>query len=171
MLQVSKSTIGEDVIFLRQEAKQNISNYINDRLPYEFEQCVVGISKILRHVLKITDDDTINTREKMKALSLAKDCYAVKLNLLGNAGVINSAMRNRYTVTEPDNEDQEKYLEVGKQTSEEIDSHLSERRSYAPQNPKVQARQGYQIPPHTCLKYPNPNPTLFFGHNNKCSKV
>jgi hypothetical protein len=35
-------------------------------------------------------------------------------------------MRYRYTVTEPDNESQEKYLEVGKQTSEEIDSHLSE---------------------------------------------
>ena len=32
----------------------------------------------------------------------------------------------RYTVTEPNSEDQEKYLEVGKQTSEEIDSHLSE---------------------------------------------
>jgi hypothetical protein len=35
-------------------------------------------------------------------------------------------MRYRYTVTEPDNKSQEKYLEVGKQTSEEIDSHLSE---------------------------------------------
>ena len=35
-------------------------------------------------------------------------------------------MRYRYTVTEPNSEDQEKYLEVGKQTSEEIDSHLSE---------------------------------------------
>jgi hypothetical protein len=29
-------------------------------------------------------------------------------------------------VTEPNNEGKEKYLEVGKQTSEEIDSHLSE---------------------------------------------
>jgi hypothetical protein len=35
-------------------------------------------------------------------------------------------MRYRYMVTEPNNESQEKYLEVGKQTSEEIDSHLSE---------------------------------------------
>jgi hypothetical protein len=35
-------------------------------------------------------------------------------------------MRYRYTVTEPNNDSQEKYLEVGKQTSEEIDSHLSE---------------------------------------------
>ena len=35
-------------------------------------------------------------------------------------------MRYRYTVTEPNSEDQEKYLEVGKQTSEEIDSHLGE---------------------------------------------
>ena len=35
-------------------------------------------------------------------------------------------MRYKYTVTEPNNESQEKYLEVGKQTSEEIDSHLNE---------------------------------------------
>ena len=34
--------------------------------------------------------------------------------------------RYQYTVIDPDNESQEKYLEVGKQTSEEIDSHLSE---------------------------------------------
>ena len=35
-------------------------------------------------------------------------------------------MRYIYAVTDPDNENQEKYLGVGKQTSEEIDSHLSE---------------------------------------------
>ena len=35
-------------------------------------------------------------------------------------------MRYKYTVTEPNNESQEKYLEVGKQTSEEIDSYLNE---------------------------------------------
>jgi hypothetical protein len=34
--------------------------------------------------------------------------------------------RYRYMVTEPNNEGKEKYLEVGKQTSEEIDSHLGE---------------------------------------------
>src|SRR5215204_6541077 len=36
------------------------------------------------------------------------------------------SQRYRYTVTEPDNGSQEKYLEVGKRTSEDIDSHLSE---------------------------------------------
>jgi hypothetical protein len=34
--------------------------------------------------------------------------------------------RYRYTVTEPNNGSQEKYLEVGKRTSEDIDSNLSE---------------------------------------------
>lgn len=34
--------------------------------------------------------------------------------------------RYRYIVTEPNNRSQEKYLEVGKRTSEDIDSHLSE---------------------------------------------
>jgi hypothetical protein len=38
------------------------------------------------------------------------------------------SIRYRYTVTEPNssNSDQEKYLEVGKQTSEDIDSNLRE---------------------------------------------
>ena len=48
-------------------------------------------------------------------------------------------MRYRYTVTESDNESQEKYLEVGKQTSEEIDSHLSEGHMLT-KNPKVWTR-------------------------------
>src|SRR5919107_5030737 len=37
------------------------------------------------------------------------------------------SQRYRYTVTEPDNgSNQEKYLEVGKRTSEDIDAYLSE---------------------------------------------
>jgi hypothetical protein len=34
--------------------------------------------------------------------------------------------RYRYTVTEPNNGSQEKYVEAGKRTSEDIDPHLSE---------------------------------------------
>lgn len=38
-------------------------------------------------------------------------------------------MRYMYTVTEPNNGNQEKVLEVGKRTSQEIDSHLSKGRT------------------------------------------
>jgi hypothetical protein len=36
------------------------------------------------------------------------------------------SQRYRYTVTDPHNSNQEKYLEVGKRTSEDIDAYLSE---------------------------------------------
>jgi hypothetical protein len=35
----------------------------------------------------------INKREKIQALSLAKECYSMKLDLLTNATVVNDAMR------------------------------------------------------------------------------
>jgi hypothetical protein len=38
-------------------------------------------------------------------------------------------LRYMYTVSEPNNGNQEKFLEVGKRTSQEIDSHLVEGRS------------------------------------------
>ena len=36
------------------------------------------------------------------------------------------SQRYRYTVTDPNNSNQEKYLDVGKRTSEDIDAYLSE---------------------------------------------
>ena len=43
MLQVSNATVANDQIFLRQKAKENIKSYVNERLPEEYEKCLVGI--------------------------------------------------------------------------------------------------------------------------------
>lgn len=40
-----------------------------------------------------TSQQTQDKREKMQALSLAKDCYAMKLELLTNATVVDDAIR------------------------------------------------------------------------------
>jgi hypothetical protein len=37
--------------------------------------------------------NTVDKREKMQALSLAKDCYSMKLDLLTNATVVDDAIR------------------------------------------------------------------------------
>ena len=42
-LQVDLSIISRDVYFLRQQAKQNIKRYIDERLPEEYEKCLVGL--------------------------------------------------------------------------------------------------------------------------------
>jgi hypothetical protein len=48
VLQVDLSIISRDVYYLRQQAKSNIKKYIDERLPEEYEKCLVGLTAILR---------------------------------------------------------------------------------------------------------------------------
>ena len=48
ILQISHGTVGNDQNFLRQKAKENIKSHVDERLPEEYEKCLVGITSILR---------------------------------------------------------------------------------------------------------------------------
>ncbi len=48
ILQISQPTINRDITYLRQQAKSNIRKYIDERLPEEYEKCLVGLAAILR---------------------------------------------------------------------------------------------------------------------------
>jgi hypothetical protein len=91
-LQISQSTINRDITYLRQQAITNIRKYIDERLPQEYEKCLVGLTAILREAWN-TSQQTEDRREKIQALSLAKDCYSMKLELLTNATVVDDAIR------------------------------------------------------------------------------
>jgi IS30 family transposase len=92
ILQVSNGTINRDLSILRQHAKTNIRKYINERLPEEYEKCLVGLNAITREAWN-TAQSTEDKREKIQALSLAKECYSMKLDLLTNATVVDDAIR------------------------------------------------------------------------------
>jgi hypothetical protein len=92
VLQVDLSIISRDVYFLRQQAKDNIKKYIDDRLPEEYEKCLVRLNAITKEAWN-TANNTNDKREKIQALSLAKDCYSMKLDLLTNATVVDDAIR------------------------------------------------------------------------------
>jgi predicted transcriptional regulator len=92
ILQISQPTINRDMTYLRQQAKENIKKYIDERLPEEYEKCLVGLAAITKEAWN-TAQNTEDKREKIQALSLAKDCYSMKLDLLTNATVVDYAMR------------------------------------------------------------------------------
>jgi hypothetical protein len=91
-LQVSIGTVNRDLSILRHQAKDNIKRYIDERLPEEYERCLVGLNAITREAWD-TADNTEDKREKMQALSLAKECYSMKMDLLTNATVVDDAIR------------------------------------------------------------------------------
>jgi hypothetical protein len=90
--QISQPTINRDLSYLRQQAKDNIKRYIDERLPVEYEKCMVGLNAITREAWN-TAQSTEDKREKIQALSLAKECYSMKLDLLTNATVVDDAIR------------------------------------------------------------------------------
>jgi predicted transcriptional regulator len=95
ILHVGLATVNRDIAYLRQQSKENIKKYIDERLPEEYEKCLVGLTAITREAWN-TAQSTEDKREKIQALSLAKECYSMKLELLTNATVVDDAIRFVY---------------------------------------------------------------------------
>lgn len=92
ILQISIATISKDLSFIREEAKIHVRKYIDERLPEEYEKCLVGLTAILKEAWAASQH-TEDNREKIQALSLAKECYSMKLELLTNATVVDDAIK------------------------------------------------------------------------------
>src|SRR5215212_9890673 len=90
-LQVGLATVNRDISYLRNLAKTNIKSYIDERLPEEYEKCLVGLNAITKEAWN-TAHNTEDKREKIQALSLAKECYSMKMDLLTNATVVDDAI-------------------------------------------------------------------------------
>ena len=92
ILKISEPTVSRDLSYLKNQAKSNITRYIDEKLPNEYEKCLVGLTSILKEAWT-TAANTEDKREKIQALLLAKECYSMKLDLLTNATVVNDAIR------------------------------------------------------------------------------
>jgi hypothetical protein len=84
ILKISEPTVSRDISHLKNQAKSLIKEYVDHKLPEEYEKCLVGLNSILREAWT-TASNASNEREKIQVLSLAKECYAMKLDLLTNA--------------------------------------------------------------------------------------
>jgi hypothetical protein len=71
VLQVDRSTICRDADYLRRQAKENIARYVDERLPEEYEKCLVGLNSILKEAWTISQTEGIKG-DKIKALALAR---------------------------------------------------------------------------------------------------
>jgi hypothetical protein len=120
ILQVDKSIICRDIAYLKQQSKENIKRYIDERLPEEYEKCLVGLTAITREAWN-TAASTEDKREKIQALSLAKECYSMKLDLLTNATVVDDAIRFVSSNRSKNNQKSSSLLEADKEVSKEPD--------------------------------------------------
>ena len=91
-LHVSKTVIGEDMLYLRKRAKESIKEYVTEHLPEQYQVCLSALDTILKNAFVILQKSQDN-REKLAAMELFKDTQITKLELLSNATTIDSALQ------------------------------------------------------------------------------
>ena len=91
-LQVDESTISRDIAYLKEQARYNIKNYIEDRLPLEFEKCLAALNAVRKNAWKVAEEST-NGKLKIQALSLVKESTSTTMDMLTNAAVVDDAIR------------------------------------------------------------------------------
>jgi hypothetical protein len=107
-LQISLGTVNKDLSYLRQQAQENLKTHIQDKLPEEYQNCMVGINQVLKicwdivnksrninndnngnqTVTMMTDNKTV-----LQALALINDCNKYKMDLTTNGVVITDAIK------------------------------------------------------------------------------
>ena len=103
ILQVGLATVNRNLQYLRQEAKENIRRYIDDKLPLEYQKCLVGLDSILGKTWDIVNNEESSAKDRIQAVSVGLQAYGMKIYLLTNATVVERAVqfvdRNRTGLT------------------------------------------------------------------------
>jgi hypothetical protein len=84
--------VNGDLKYIRNRAKDKIRELIDKRLPEEYNRTLAGLDSILRESWAIKENATDN-RERMQALSLAKECYNSRLEMLTNPDLVEDIVR------------------------------------------------------------------------------
>jgi hypothetical protein len=115
-LHVGIGTVNKDLFYLRQQAHDNLQMHIQQKLPEEYQNCMVGMKQVLRlswgiandryhnnnnnnNENGLNDNDSNRTmtesdnKTRLQALALINDCYKYIMDLTTNGVVITDAIK------------------------------------------------------------------------------
>jgi hypothetical protein len=93
VLQVGKTTVHKDLAYLSRQAKENLKTHIQDKLPEEYQKCMVGINQVLNMAWSIVNKSVVDDKTRLQALALINDCNKYKMDLTTNGVVITDAIK------------------------------------------------------------------------------
>jgi hypothetical protein len=77
-LQISLGTVNKDLSFLRQKAQENLKTHINDKLPEEYQNCMVGINQVLKICWEIVNKPRNVNNDNSQTVTMI-DKHATKI--------------------------------------------------------------------------------------------
>jgi hypothetical protein len=127
-LQVSRASIGSDLQYIREHAKESFKEYVTEHLPEQYQICLHALDTVLKNAFVIMQKSDDN-REKLQALELFKDTHLTKLELLSNATTIDSALnfiRGKQSQSLTQQPSEEKKKDLATDSSGEADDCIKE---------------------------------------------
>jgi hypothetical protein len=91
-LQVDPAAVNRDMMFLRQQAQDNLQKHIHEVVPEEYHKCMVGMKHNLKETLEIANTSS-DPRVKLQARAIANDCYKFILDMTTNARILSDALK------------------------------------------------------------------------------
>jgi hypothetical protein len=67
--------------------------HIQDKLPEEYQKCMVGINQVLNMTWSIVNKSIVDDKTRLQALALINDCNKYKMDLTTNGVVITDAIK------------------------------------------------------------------------------
>jgi hypothetical protein len=91
-LQINDTAVHRDLVYLRQQAQENLQKHIHETVPEEYQKCMVGMKRNLRQTLEIRDSAS-DPKVRLQAVAIANDCYKFILDMSTNAGIVSDALK------------------------------------------------------------------------------
>ena len=91
-LQISHSTVGNDLDFIKREAQEHLHNHIQETIPSEFRRAMTSMDSILKMawgIVSRTQDD----KTKLQGLALINDCTKARVDMTTGAGIVSDALK------------------------------------------------------------------------------
>lgn len=91
-LQIDKSAVDGDLLFLLQHAQKNLQKHIHETVPEEYRKYMVGMKRNLKQTLEIAET-AADPKTKLQARAIASDCYKYIVDLATNGVIVTDAIK------------------------------------------------------------------------------
>jgi hypothetical protein len=91
-LQIGKSVINRDVLFLRKQARENLQYHIHEKIPEEYQNCMTGLKRIIKQTTEIADT-AADPKIKLQAFAQLAEGYKYIMELTTGGLIITDAIK------------------------------------------------------------------------------
>ena len=115
------------MVYLRQQAQENLHKHIHETIPHEYNQAMVSDKSGLKEVLVHCQQRDSRRKTRLQALALINDCNKIRVDLSTNGVVITDAIKYVNGKMDHLNKQEKKLLQdIQEKQKEEVEAEAVE---------------------------------------------